>query len=244
MLVVFAVAAAGLCACGGDRSTPTTGHAPAAAAAPRPIDPCSGPTRGARPLHVTASGQRSNVAVVGSGATAVVFANQSGDSPCAWLALAQRLVGEGATAYLTEYGAATDDSSVITAVARTARRRGARRVVLVGASLGGRVVVSVAARHPELVDAVASLSGERMLHDPVDLLPDARRVRAPILWAGTDGDGYTNFGVDTKQLERATRSRSTLVLLRHRDEHGTDMLEGPDARRVVPAIEALVRARR
>jgi dienelactone hydrolase len=88
----------------------------------------------------------------------------------------------------------------VTAVASAARHDGARRLVLIGASLGGRVVVAVAAHDPRLVDAVASLSGERMLHDPADLLPDARRLRVPILWAGTDGDGYTNFGVDTKDL--------------------------------------------
>ena len=60
-------------------------------------------------------------------------------------------------------------------VAEVMRQLGLRRSILVGHSMGGQVVISVAARHPELVGAVASLDSpsnipgwQRRFHAPFD----------------------------------------------------------------------------
>ena len=53
-------------------------------------------------------------------------------------------------------------------VAEVIRRLGLGRTVLVGHSMGGQVVTSVAARHPELVAAVASLDSPSNIPDGSD----------------------------------------------------------------------------
>ena len=62
-------------------------------------------------------------------------------------------------------------------VAEWLRHLGIRRPILVGHSMGGQVVISVAARHPELVSAIASLDSpsnipgwHRRYHGPFDHL--------------------------------------------------------------------------
>ncbi len=62
-------------------------------------------------------------------------------------------------------------------MAEVMRQLGLRRSILVGHSMGGQVVISVAARHPELVGAVASLDSpsnlpgwQRRFHAPFDHL--------------------------------------------------------------------------
>jgi pimeloyl-ACP methyl ester carboxylesterase len=117
-----------------------------------------------------------------------------------------------------------------------------RRVVLVGASIGGRAVVTAAARAPGQVDAVVSLSDERILGAQRDLLLDARRLRGPTLWVSSANDGYTNFADETRQLYRGARTRAAGPPARrrrrrprHRPAHGSQ------AREVVPAVSRFIR---
>jgi dienelactone hydrolase len=116
--------------------------------------------------------------------------------------------------------------------------------VLVGASIGGRAVVTAAARGgPRQVDGVVSLSGERILGAQRDLLVDARRLRVPVLWVSSENDGYTTFAAETRQLYRAARGRARpdLLLVVGGDDHGIDLLTGAQARRVVPAVTRFIR---
>ena len=62
-------------------------------------------------------------------------------------------------------------------VAQVIRQAGLGRSVLVGHSMGGQVVISVAERHPELVAAVASLDSPQQ--HPRMAGPDPRPVRSP-----------------------------------------------------------------
>jgi dienelactone hydrolase len=142
-----------------------------------------------------------------------------------------------------DYAAASREGEVL-AAARWLRAHGARRVVLVGASIGGRAVVTAAARaRPGEVDAVVSLSGERILGAQRDLLVDARRLRVPTLWVSSANDGYTNFATETRQLYRSARghARPDRLLVVGGDDHGIDLLTGSRARRVVPAVTAFIR---
>ena len=90
------------------------------------------------------------------------------------------------------------------------RRRGARRVALVGASMGGAIAVVAAARlHPA---AVVDLSGER---DTTGLTPGieadagaaAPGVTAPALFAVARGDHYVPVA-DMRAVARRVRSRT------------------------------------
>ena len=73
-----------------------------------------------------------------------------------------------------------------------------RRVALVGASTGGRVVLHAAARAPRQVDAVVTLSAERTGRSGFPTVADARHLRSPALYVGTTEGGYTTFGAETR----------------------------------------------
>lgn len=241
-LLAVLAAALVLVGCGrdGDRDdqgepTPTT-----IASLPPPLDLCPpGSIRGPRGFRVAVGAGQVQAAMFGSGATAVVFANDSRNNPCEWLDSAPRVVAGGARAVLFEYAdfAIANPARQVAAVAARARRDGGQRIALVGASLGGRAVVTAAARQPALAQAVVSLSGERTIGgDPHDLLADARRLRTPVLWAGSREDSYTRQGRDTRELYQATPKAKQLLLV-DGDLHGVDLLQGPDAVKVVAAVE-------
>jgi pimeloyl-ACP methyl ester carboxylesterase len=240
-LLAVLAAALVLVGCGrdGDRDdqgepTPTT-----TASLPPPLDLCPGSIQGVRGFSVAADGGHVQAAMFGSGATTVVFANDSGNNPCEWLDFAPRLVAGGARVVLFKYAdfAIADPARQVAAVAARARRDGGQRIALVGASLGGRAVVTAAARQPALGQVVVSLSGERTIQgDPHDLLADARRLRTPVLWVGSREDFYTRQGRDTRELYQATPKTGQLLLV-DGNLHGVDLLQGPDAAKIVPAVE-------
>jgi hypothetical protein len=240
-LLAVLTAALVLVGCGrdGDRDnqgepTPTT-----IASLPAPLDLCPGSIQGVRGFRGAVGGGQVQAATVGSGTTTVVFANDSGNNPCEWLDFAPRLVAGGARVVLFKYAdfAIADPARQVAAVAARARRDGGQRIALVGASLGGRAVVTAAARQPALSQVVVSLSGERTIQgDPHDLLADARRLRTRVLWVGSREDFYTRQGRDTRELYQATPKTGQLVLVGG-NLHGVDLLQGPDAAKVVPAVE-------
>jgi dienelactone hydrolase len=190
-----------------------------------------------RLARIPSSGDALRAAVLGRGATAVVFANDGGSGPCPWLPLAQALARRGARSVVFEYGEGTPEVEVV-AAARWARRESVRRVALVGAGRGARAVVIAAARHPEVVAAVVTLSAEQLQNGLDDLVPTVRRLRRPILWVGSRDDNLTGWGRDTRTLSRATRAPHELILVPK--GHGLELLAGKAAKRVVPALEGFV----
>ena len=148
--------------------------------------------------------------------------------------LARELARRGATSIL--YDGMPGDPAGVAAGVRTLRRAGLHRVVVVGASVGGRAVVQLAARGAPPLDAVVSLSAERLDRATPDLIHAARRVRAPSFYVSSRADGYTSFAQDTRQLYAATPARDKKILVVPGDAHGTDLL--PRAR----VREAVVRA--
>jgi hypothetical protein len=199
------------------------------------VDACPRAPSGLRVARIPSERGGLKAAVVGRGSTTVVFANESG--PCPWLPLARALARRGARSVVFEYGEGTPEAEVA-AAARWARREGAGRVALVGAGRGARAVVIVAARHPELVAAVVSLSAEQLHNGRDDLVPTARRLRRPVLWVGSRDDNLTGWGRDTRTLSRATHVRNELILVAK--GHGLELIAGAPAARVVPALERFV----
>ena len=225
---------------GGTRSA-TTATTPRAAAG---FDDCLHAGPGVALLAVPAPGERLPAVVLGrGGSTGVVFANQSASSACGWLPYARAVARDGVRSVVFDYAAASREDEVL-AAGRWLRSHGARRVVLVGASIGGRAVVTAAVRGgPRQVDGVVSLSGERILGAQRDLLADARRLRVPTLWVSSENDAYTNFATETRQLYRGARghARPDRLLVVGGADHGIDLLAGPQARRVTPAVTRFIR---
>jgi hypothetical protein len=228
--------------CGGGGGQTTATHT----TTPRPaaFDDCLRPGPAVQMVKVPAPGEQLPAVVLGSGgSTGVVFANQSASIACGWLPYARNVARGGVRSLVFDYGTAQREDEVL-AAARWLRAHGARRVVLVGASIGGRAVVTAAARaHRGVVDAVVSLSGERILGAQRDIAIDARRLTTPTLWVSSLNDGYTNFAEETRQLYRAAKghARPDRLLVVGGDDHGIDLLTGSQAKRVVPAVTSFIR---
>jgi dienelactone hydrolase len=243
LVVVLAALLAAGCGGGGSATTTTTRSTSTEQRAAA-FDDCLRPGPAVRLMSIPAPGEHLPAVALGQGgSTGVVFANQSASVACGWLPYARDVARDGVRSVVFDYAAASREGEVL-AAARWLRTHGARRVVLVGASIGGRAVVTAAVRaRPGEVDAVVSLSGERILGAQRDLLADARRLRVPTLWVSAANDGYTNFATETRQLYRGARghARPDRLLVVGGDDHGIDLLTGSQARRVVPAVTAFIR---
>jgi pimeloyl-ACP methyl ester carboxylesterase len=203
------------------------------------VESCVKPGPATHVVQVAALG--GPIVTIGSGSTAAVMANQDGGNLCEWLPLARGLARAGIRATVFDYvGAASDDD--VLAVARDLRRTGARRVALIGASTGGRVVLHAAAGHPADANAVVTLSAERTGRSGYPTLSDARHLHTRALYVGTTEDGYTTFAAETRQLYRATRAGGKRLLLLSGSDHGTDILAGAQAARVISAITRFVQS--
>jgi dienelactone hydrolase len=146
-------------------------------------------------------GQVMPAVLAGHGRTVVVLLHQTdGNGFCSWLDFAQRIAtvpGQTALAFdLCGYGKARcrgDNTTLAPQVAQVRRaideaeRLGARRVVLVGASMGGSLAVLAAARDSR-VDAVVDLSGPDEWRGGV-LHEAAARLHVPVLVAMADSEG-------------------------------------------------------
>ena len=233
-LLAVLVAIAG---CGGG-SHPAAGTRSTRAATPaRPR--CGDPGVSRHAVRFAASdGVRLSGAVVGSGPIGAVLIHEYPRDLCGWWPYARYLSRRGVRALAFDlrcFGDSPCPSGRGHAVADVAgamaelRRRGARRVALVGASMGGAIAVVAAAQlHPA---AVVDLSGER---DTTGLTPGidadaaaaAHGVTAPALFAVAREDRYVPLG-DMRAVARRVRSSSTrMIVLPAAAGHGWDMLFG------------------
>lgn len=104
-----------------------------------------------------------------------------------------------------------------------ARRHGARRVTLVGASTGASDALQAAGvvRH---VDAVVALSND-ITDTGAEDLPDARRLRVPALFAVAPDDRYSDLGKVRAAYRAAASGTKRLVIVRNDPgTHGWDLL--------------------
>jgi pimeloyl-ACP methyl ester carboxylesterase len=204
--------------------------------APDAVSICNPARAGWRRLVVKVGSEDLQAAMLGRGRIGFVLANDSGNDPCTWLPFAASLAERGDRVAVFRY-ASVGSPGELRATAMALRAAGAERVVAVGASVGGRAVVELAAKRSPGVDAVVSLSGEREIGPSYpDILPDARRVELPILYAGSRKDGYTSFGKETVQLHEATPAPLNRILLVPGAAHGVDLLSRREGERMQAAI--------
>jgi dienelactone hydrolase len=118
---------------------------------------------------------------------------------------------------------------------------GARRVVLVGASVGARAVLQAGVEHPCGVVGLVALSAERSVStSPGDLLPDMRHVRLPVLSIGSRGDPLTTYGRDTRAFHRTLANDRMLLV--GGSAHGVELLRGRHAPQARGAILRFLRS--
>ena len=200
---------------------------PAVPATPDPLNAasiCGNASESWRSFDVRVRGTRLKAAVLGHGDVGVALANDSGNSVCGWMPLADALARGGRSVAVFEYAHPRRAAAELAAVAAALRAAGSRRVAIVGASLGARAVVQAAARDGARFAAAVSLSAERAISDLPEILPDARRVRVPSLYVGSRHDAYTEQGQDTRDLHRVTPAAVDRLLLVGGRSHGVDLL--------------------
>jgi DNA-binding PadR family transcriptional regulator/dienelactone hydrolase len=194
------------------------------------LDSCS-PRKGDVSLRA-ADGIRLAGHVFGHGRVGIVLAHQSPGDTCQWTAYGQRLArlgymplaldfrgsGESATA---SFAASLRLGGDLAAAVRYLRAHGARKVFLVGASMGGAAVVQGGANIRPVVDGVVAVSASSYL---IDARKWAPRLRAPVLYlAGSLDAGAAD---QSRQLFRATRERAKAIALYDDGRHGVDLVGG------------------
>jgi pimeloyl-ACP methyl ester carboxylesterase len=235
-----------LAGCGGDAHHPsappaTTSSAvsaPAPSATPTPaVTPHSvgaadwyclnGPERRAMFLLHGPGRDRLAAVSIGTGRVAVVLAHQSSGSLCQWWPYARSLAARFRVVAFDFDGAGASPPGdgnypgEVAAAAKWARKHGSRRIVLMGASMGGTAVM-VAAAHPgDSIAGVIDLSGPADFAG-MNALGAARRVHVPALFAyGTLDVG---FAADVRHVRAATAARDKPILAIKTQEHGVDLV--------------------
>jgi pimeloyl-ACP methyl ester carboxylesterase len=174
----------------------------------------------------------------------VVLLNDSGNDVCPWMGLARDLTRLGRSVAVFTYSspaAAGERDAVREALAVARAGPQGMPYVLIGASLGGRVVFEAAARAPRGLAGIVSLSGERRVEDYRDILADVRQVRAPVLYLGSREDALIEGARQPRRLRSVLRSAEERFLLVPGFDHGTELLDGAGGPRIRRAIERFVR---
>jgi pimeloyl-ACP methyl ester carboxylesterase len=174
--------------------------------------------------------------VLGKGPRGLVLAHQGGGNLCNWFPYARTLARSGFHVMAFDfrvYGASDIpsrqanvnrlDLDVVAAV-KVLRKRGAKRVVLAGASLGATTVVVVAAQLQPSVNGVVSLSGPLQVYN-LDAEAAARRLQVPALFVAAEDD--PGFVDPARSLYADTVASDKQLVVLPQGGHGTSLLRLP-----------------
>jgi dienelactone hydrolase len=161
----------------------------------------------------------------GRGRTAVIFAHERIGGACDWIAYARRLARLG---YLTitfdfrGYGASQRSTKSrfpadVIAAAKLSRSLGAKKVVLVGASMGGTSVLVAAANARPAVDGVVAVSAPSFYGD-MNGVTAVRKLAMPVLYLAGDQDN--GFADESRALYDATGSNAKTLEILSSSSHG------------------------
>ncbi len=198
----------------------------------------------------TSDGVRLIGVLIGRGPNAVVLAHQGGGGApgdlCAWMPYARRLRAAGYRVLAFDHRAhgssglpravqryTAVDHDVVAAV-RLVRARGARRVVLGGASLGGAAVLGGAARLTRPVDGVFTVGGTRTF-GVVDVMGSLRRLSMPLLFVAAEEDGGGQFAQEAREMHDASVSPQKRLEIFPGFRHGAPQLRERPVRDLVDA---------
>jgi pimeloyl-ACP methyl ester carboxylesterase len=179
-----------------------------------------------------ADGTRLAGARWGKGRTAVVLAHQSSGDLCEWSGYAKRLARLGYLAIpfdFRNYGdsqrrgfpASQRLAGDAAAAVKKARSLGAKKVFVVGASMGGTAVVVAGANIRRAVDGVVSVSGPAN-YGSVNALTASKRLAVPVLYLAGEGD--VDFATDARTLYEATASTDKAIAVLPSAAHGITLV--------------------
>lgn len=213
-----------------------------------PVEAWDGCTPKAGDIRFTAAdGTRLVGHAYGTGSTAVVLVHQRDGTMCQWTSYAQRLGKLGyraVTIDLRNYG----DSQArgypanlryggdVVAAVRYVRAHGAKKVFVLGASMGGSAAIDGAANARPAVAGVVSVSGAA---DLVDAIEAVKRVQMPSLFVAGAGD--RDFATDAHRLYDASPAKDKKIdVVPGAYEHGTQLVAA--SARIRREIETFLRS--
>jgi hypothetical protein len=196
--------------------------------------------RKTRFVRFGAQGERLRAGVVGGGSVGVVLANQSDNTVCQWIPFPAYLAAHGMRVLAFNYGHG-DASAEVQAAARFLRAQGVSHIVLIGASIGGAIVIDAGVHLPTTPAAVVSLSAVPEA-TTYPFPADARRLKSATFQIGATEDQLTQFGKDTRTLFHASPSPAKRLMLISGAAHGVDFVNAGAGNRVRGAILAFIRS--
>jgi pimeloyl-ACP methyl ester carboxylesterase len=176
---------------------------------------------------------------------AVIMSHMFPTDQTSWAPLAALLAGQGYAALTYDfrgYGASRGDRRIaeidrdLRAAVAFMRSQGARKIVLVGASMGGTATVKVAAK--EQPAAIVVISAPDSFQGLAVSPEEVKAIAAPKLFIGSEGDGATKTTL--AMFEQAAEPKEKHVY--PGNAHGTfifDTENGPDlSQRILDFIKA------
>jgi pimeloyl-ACP methyl ester carboxylesterase len=203
-----------------------------------------GCTSGPGDVRLTAAdGERLVGHQFGTGTVGIVLVHTSRGNLCDWAPYANRLARLGYMALAVDLrghgqsqrnGPAGRPAGDAVAAAEWLRARGARKVFLLGASLGGSVAIDAAAETRRPIAGVISVSGAASLFGTNEAV---RRVRSPLLLLAGRWDVI--YASDARRLYRAAVAThdKKLAIIAKSGYHGVELVRtSPEARRLIESF--------
>jgi len=175
----------------------------------------------------------------GGGPAAVVLSHMFPTDQASWFPFARRLAGEGYGVLAYDFrgygksGGARQIQQIdrdARAAAQFVRTRGARRVALVGASMGGTASVKAAAALG--ADALVVISSPMSFRGLTVSASELARLTMPSLWITSEGDSVT---ASMRAMHAAAAGPKTLQIYPG-SAHGTYLFDSPYAEDVARRI--------
>ena len=258
LVVVAGVTGLTGCVPAGSQSTPTGSPASTSsplasepeskAATPQPISTyCSVPVPdGIVQKQIRAGGGvRLNTGWLGTGGTVAVLLHQTdGDGLCGFLFYGEYLAAHGVHVVLMDFcdygqsdcgNAPPQLPAQVEAVTRAVRDQGAKRVVLVGASLGGSVAVAAAKRTK--ADAIVDLSGPADFGS-LSITDKAPSITMPALFAFSNTD-RSDLDQVRQNLKRMPSKNK--IFLSYSAGHGYELLHDQNTGELSPLADRVQR---
>jgi pimeloyl-ACP methyl ester carboxylesterase len=213
-------------------TTAASGLSSPAASCVRPSD------RATNVSFQAAGGAKLKGAVLGRGSTGVVLAHTTSADRCQWLPFARELAKQGYRALVFDmrgYGASTgltntDPHLDVMAAVAELRRRGAKKIVLAGASMGGTGVVAAAPLIRPAISGVIELSAPTAFSG-ANALAAVKKLKRPALFVAGRDDG--DFPAATRALYKAAATKDKKLHIAPSSWHGVDLVLLPAVRKLV-----------
>lgn len=165
------------------------------------------------------NGHQVEAFTTGTGPVGVVLAHQSNGDLCQWSAIWPFFSGQDYTVMAITMGGGID-TDVAKAVEQL-RAKGLKKIVLIGASMGGTASLAAAGEVSPPVQAVVSLSGPAA-YGSADAFSAVKKFQVPVAYFAGGQD--SEFATDAQKMYDATgEPDKSLKIIADTADHGVDL---------------------